>query len=68
LTESLGDQPVLLLDDVFSELDPERRGWLARSVASVGQTLITTTSDADVGLANVEALFDVSAGRVERRG
>ncbi|MEA2452632.1 MAG: replication and repair protein RecF [Actinomycetota bacterium] len=67
LTEALGDQPVLLLDDVFSELDPARRGWLAESVASVGQTLITTTSDADVGLANIEALFDVSGGAVAKR-
>lgn len=67
LTEALGDQPVLLLDDVFSELDPSRRGWLAGSVASVGQTLITTTSDGDVGLSNIEAIFDVAAGRVQRR-
>lgn len=67
LTEALGDQPVLLLDDVFSELDPSRRGWLAESVATVGQTLITTTSDADVGLSNIEAIFDVAAGKVERR-
>lgn len=67
LTDSLGDQPVLLLDDVFSELDPSRRSWLAESVASVGQTLITTTSDADVGLSNVEAIFDVDAGAVRRR-
>lgn len=67
LSEALGDQPVLLLDDVFSELDPARRGWLAGSVAEVGQTLITTTSDADVGLNNVEALFEVAAGRVARR-
>lgn len=67
LTEALGDQPMLLLDDVFSELDPSRRVWLAESVASVGQTLLTTTSDADVGLSNIEALFDVSAGHVVRR-
>ena len=67
LTDSLDDQPILLLDDVFSELDPARRAWLAESVASVGQTLITTTSDADVGLANIEALFDVAAGKVVRR-
>lgn len=67
LSEALGDQPVLLLDDVFSELDPARRGWLAGSVAEVGQTLITTTSDADVGLNNVEALFVVTCGHVTRR-
>ena len=67
LTDALDDQPVLLLDDVFSELDPSRRGWLAESVATVGQTLITTTSDADVGLSNIEAVFDVAAGSVARR-
>ena len=67
LTDSLGDQPTLLLDDVFSELDPSRRAWLAESVASVGQTLLTTTSDADVALSNVEAIFDVDGGAVRRR-
>jgi DNA replication and repair protein RecF len=36
-------QPLLLLDDVLSELDSRRREVLARSVASIGQTVITTT-------------------------
>lgn len=67
LSDSLGDQPILLLDDVFSELDPARRAWLAGSVATVGQTLITTTSDADVGLTDIEAIFDVTAGHVDKR-
>lgn len=65
LTEVLGDQPVLLLDDVFSELDPSRREWLAGSVSNVGQTLVTTTSRADVNLAGVETVFEVDAGTVE---
>jgi DNA replication and repair protein RecF len=42
LTESLGDQPVLLLDDVFSELDPSRRAWLAESASAMGQTLLSS--------------------------
>ena len=67
LSEVLLDHPVLLLDDVFSELDPARRAWLAESVASTGQTLVTTTALADVELTGVEALFDVGAGRVETR-
>lgn len=66
LTDALGDQPILLLDDVFSELDPSRRKWLAESVGDVGQTLMTTTSRGDVELSGIEALFEVSAGSVAR--
>jgi DNA replication and repair protein RecF len=36
-------QPMLLLDDVLSELDSRRREILARSVTALGQTVITTT-------------------------
>jgi len=35
--------PVLLLDDVLSELDSRRREVLASSVAGLGQTVITST-------------------------
>jgi DNA replication and repair protein RecF len=37
----LDDEPVLLLDDVFSELDPDRADALVRELPS-GQTLLTT--------------------------
>ncbi|HVR12444.1 MAG TPA: hypothetical protein VMS41_01585, partial [Gaiellaceae bacterium] len=36
-------QPLLLLDDVLSELDPSRRRVLADLVAGMGQTLVTAT-------------------------
>jgi DNA replication and repair protein RecF len=67
LTTVLDDTPILLLDDVFSELDPARRAWLAASVADLGQTLITTTSAADVDLGGTEAIFEVDAGEVRLR-
>lgn len=35
--------PLLLLDDVLSELDPDRRRVLAERVAGMGQTVITAT-------------------------
>ncbi len=38
-----GEEPVLLLDDVFSELDPLRREFLLREVLNHEQVLITTT-------------------------
>lgn len=39
----LGKRPLLLLDDVFSELDYQRQQALLALLASAGQTFITTT-------------------------
>ena len=44
LTTLDGRPPLLLLDDVFSELDPERRSHLVRRIAELPQALITTTT------------------------
>jgi len=41
--ELLPAPPLLLLDDVLSELDHGRREVLARRVAGMGQTMITAT-------------------------
>jgi DNA replication and repair protein RecF len=40
-TERLGSAPLLLLDDVFSELDPQRSKALLAGLPA-GQTLLTT--------------------------
>ncbi len=67
LTAAIGEQPVILLDDVFSELDPTRRAWLAKSVAELDQALVTTTAAEDLDLAGVDVIFDVANGKVTRR-
>ena len=41
--ELLGREPLLLLDDVLSELDPRRRAVLAARIADMGQVVITAT-------------------------
>lgn len=43
-----GRPPLLLLDDVFSELDPARRGHLVRRIAALPQAFVTTTTLADL--------------------
>jgi DNA replication and repair protein RecF len=43
LHDRTGFPPLLLLDDVLSELDPERRRSLAARIATLGQTLVTAT-------------------------
>jgi DNA replication and repair protein RecF len=44
LTALDGRPPLLLLDDVFSELDPERRAHLVRRIAALPQAFVTTTT------------------------
>jgi DNA replication and repair protein RecF len=63
IVERNGVPPLLLLDDVLSELDPERRQILASRVARVGQALITTT-DAAMLPASPDQLLEVTAGAV----
>jgi DNA replication and repair protein RecF len=48
LTAQDGRPPLLLLDDVFSELDPERRSHLVRRIAELPQSFVTTTTLADL--------------------
>jgi len=67
LVEALGDEPVLLLDDVFSELDPSRRLWLARAVRAGGQTILTSAEpDALEGI-DADRVFAVESGRLSVR-
>jgi len=67
LQDETGEQPVMLLDDVLSELDASRRHHLLSSVASYQQVLITTTDldHFDPDFLSRSALFHVSAGSIE---
>ena len=50
-----GRPPLLLLDDVFSELDPARRAHLVRRIAELPQSFVTTTTVDDLDPTLVEA-------------
>lgn len=54
LAESRGRPPLLLLDDVMSELDASRRELLVDRVTRAGQTVMTTTDLAHVPLEGVQ--------------
>jgi DNA replication and repair protein RecF len=66
IVERRGVPPLLLLDDVLSELDPGRRRILAARVAGVGQALITAT-DAAMLPAEPDQLLEVTPGEVHDR-
>ncbi len=66
MKEKTGHWPVLLLDEVLAELDPERRVDLLRRLSTCEQVLLTTT-DLDLFPGDFVAgahLWQVNAGRV----
>ncbi len=58
--------PVLILDDVFAELDVRRRERLAELVAPARQVLVTAAVPTDVPPGLLATRFDVSTGQVSR--
>lgn len=70
LARNDGVAPLLLLDDVFSELDPERRAHLVRRIRALPQAFVTTTAlqDLDPALVSESTAWRVAAGRLDRLG
>ncbi|GAA4911008.1 DNA replication/repair protein RecF [Streptomyces coeruleoprunus] len=66
LLRAEGNEPVLVLDDVFAELDARRRERLAELVAPGEQVLVTAAVDDDVPQLLDGARYAVSEGSVER--
>jgi DNA replication and repair protein RecF len=61
-------EPVLILDDVFAELDVARRRALAERVAPAQQVIVTAAVPADIPTILVGEVLFVGEGRVSRDG
>ncbi len=64
LVRAEGVEPVLVLDDVFAELDASRRDRLAGAIKHAEQVLITAAVGSDVPEFPAEKRFHVQAGTV----
>ncbi|MGI8708390.1 MAG: hypothetical protein ACR2LG_09345, partial [Actinomycetota bacterium] len=64
LAEVLGEQPILLLDDVFSELDPSRRTWLSDAVRAAGQAVLTSAEPGAIEAAGSGNVIEVVSGQL----
>ena len=65
IEEETGESPILLLDDVLSELDKERQNYLINSLSDI-QVFITTTElseEVEQSLGNIK-YFDISSGSI----
>lgn len=60
LRKMSGEPPVLLLDDVMSELDKERRTRLVKEISDY-QTFITCTDESDMELESSRRIYHVTA-------
>jgi DNA replication and repair protein RecF len=71
LREALGYLPVLLLDDVSSELDPARNAYLMALLARLGAQVFLTTTDVrlvEAASGSDTSWYEVSAGSLRLRG
>ncbi|MEP6870485.1 MAG: DNA replication and repair protein RecF, partial [Anaerolineaceae bacterium] len=68
LRRALGDDPVVLLDDVLSELDARRRRGVLDFIDSFQQTIVTTAEPDRVRevMTRAAGRFAVSAGTIQR--
>lgn len=68
MRETTGEMPVLLLDDVMSELDAERRAQVLEMIKNAGQSFVTTTDWADYqdDFRQLAVCYTVANGRLER--
>jgi len=64
--DSMTGDPVVILDDVFAELDADRRARLAALVADYEQVIVTAAVDADVPAELRANVVRVRAGRIVR--
>lgn len=64
--KSINDTPILLLDDVLSELDSNRQNYLLNSISDI-QTIITCTGLEEFvrNRFNINKVFQVISGKVE---
>lgn len=67
--EKLGDYPILLLDDVLSELDDLRQTHLLKTIGQDIQTFLTTTSLSGIQQEKIHqpALYEITGGHVLSR-
>ena len=64
LARELGEQPVILLDEIFAELDSERGANLVEQLDSGHQVFIASAHDSGLSDASAFKKFRVESGRV----
>lgn len=69
MEQTMGEPPIVLLDDIMAELDESRRQRIFDSTVGRCQTIVTTTHISEIGPSVLErcTVFEVRAGTVTRQ-
>jgi DNA replication and repair protein RecF len=67
LAAAAGEPPLLLLDDVLSELDAERRRSFMSSIEGCEQAFVTATELPDLIAGSAVSVFEINGGRLAAR-
>jgi len=67
LSAAVGEAPLLLLDDVLSELDAERRRSFMSSIEGCEQAFVTATELPDLAAGSAVSVFEITDGRLAAR-
>lgn len=65
--ESASGDPIVILDDVFAELDARRRSTLVSLIQGFEQIVITSAVEEDLPSQLSGVVWDVKAGKVQKR-
>ena len=66
LLKNKGVEPILILDDVFAELDAGRREHLTQLISSAQQTFISVADQKDIPQKLTTTIFNVTSGYVNQ--
>lgn len=66
-SDSTSGDPIVILDDVFAELDARRRSTLVSLIEGFEQIVITSAVEEDLPAQLSGTVWDVEAGRVDKR-
>lgn len=66
LTETIGETPVLLLDDVMSELDPTRQNYILNNIGS-SQVFITCCDPSSLETLEGGKIFELKSGEITEK-
>ena len=64
LAQAAGESPLLLLDDVLSELDPARRRSFMSSIDDCEHAFVTSTDAPDISGSSAASVFEIHAGHL----
>lgn len=67
--DATGESPILLLDDIFSEIDSKKRGKLVSYIQDDVQTIITATDLKNINKKMLEnsKIFEVFSGNIREK-